>query len=217
MAAITCRRGKWIVDYRDQHGIRRGLAVEGGRAEAEAELKRLGDAGELWVRKKRRTNREVERDRQLEEASRTKPTAWRQHQQHGLNTLRNAVNELAKRGQSPIDEATETGQALVQWRNELVQDLGGEEALSTQQRYIVDLVTRLRLMLDSIDAWLLDQPTLVNKQRRQLYPAVRERTGLADSMVRNLELLGLKRQSRQVGLADYLKRGGESTPPEGSS
>jgi hypothetical protein len=55
------RRGKWLVDYRDQNGTRRWLAVEGGRDQAEAELKRLGDAGELWVPKKRRTSREVAR------------------------------------------------------------------------------------------------------------------------------------------------------------
>jgi hypothetical protein len=138
--------------------------------------------------------------------------AGREYNAHGLTTLRKVVNELAARGQSPIDEATETGQALLQWRNELVQDLGGLENLSTQQQYIVELVTRLRLMLDSIDAWLLAQPTLVNKQRRQLYAAVRERTSLADSIIKNLEMLGLKRQARQIGLADYLKKGGESTP-----
>jgi hypothetical protein len=158
MPAIAYRRGKWVVDYRDVNGTRRWLAVVGGRADAEAELKRLGDAGELWVTPKRRTRAEVARDQKLEEASRNKSTAGREHNVHGLNTLRKAVNELAKRGQSPIDEATETGQALAQWRGQLIQDLGGEEALSTQQRYIVELVTRLRLMLDSIDAWLLDHP-----------------------------------------------------------
>jgi hypothetical protein len=111
---------------------------------------------------------------------------------------------LAARGLSPIDEATETGRALAQWRGELVQDLGGEQALSTQERYIVELVTRLRLMVDSIDAWLLAQPTLINKQRRQVYAAVRERTHMADSLVKNLEMLGLKRRTREASLSDYL-------------
>jgi hypothetical protein len=215
MAAVVFRRGKWLVDYRDKNGTRRWLAVEGGREQAEAELKRLGNAGELWVPKKKRTRREVVRDQQLEEASRTKPTAGRQHHNHGLTTLRNAVNELAARGLSPIDEATETGQALAQWRGELLQDLGGEECLSTQERYIVDLVTRLRLMLDSIDRWLLEQPTLINKQRKQVYAAVRERTHMADSVVKNLETLGLKRRAKEIRLADYLRKGEPTTTTNG--
>jgi hypothetical protein len=156
------------VDYRDQNGTRRWLAVEGGRDQAEAELKRLGDAGELWVPRKQRTRREVARDRQREEESR-KPTGGRPYYTHGLTTLRAAVNELAARGLSPIDEGTETGQALAQWRGELVQDLGGEAALSAQEKYIIELATRLRLMVDSIDGWLLAQPTLIHKQRRQVY------------------------------------------------
>jgi hypothetical protein len=211
MPAIAYRRGRWMVDYRDRFGTRRWLAVEGGRAEAEAELKRLGDAGELYVPVKRRSRREIERDQQLEEANRDKkPMAGREYNAHGLTTLRKVVDELAARGQSPIDEATETGQALAQWRGELVQDLGGQENLSTQQRYIVELVTRLRLMLDSIDAWLLAQPTLVNKMRKQVFAVVLERTRLADSIIKNLETLGLRREAKTVGLSEYLQRGSNS-------
>ncbi|MGH8490526.1 MAG: hypothetical protein ACREXS_17080 [Gammaproteobacteria bacterium] len=203
MAAVVFRRGKWLVDYRDKNGTRRWLAVEGSRAEAEAELKRLANAGELWVPTKRRTRRAVVRDRKLEEASR-KPTAGLQHHTHGLTTLRKAVAELAARGLNPIDETTEAGQALMQWRCALVTDLGGDDALSTQQRYIVDLTCRLRLMLDSIDAWLLAQPTLINRQRRSLFPVVSQRTALADSLTKNLETLGLRRQAREIRLSDYI-------------
>lgn len=208
MAAVVFRRGKWLVDYRDKNGTRRWLAVEGTRGDAEAELRRLADAGDLWVPTKRRTRREAARDQKLEEASRDKPTtAGLQHNRHGLVTLRKAVNELAARGLSPIDEDTETGKALMQWRGALVQDLGGEGSLSTQQSYIVELTCRLRLMLDSIDAWLLAQPSLINKQRRQLYPVVQQRTALADSLVKSLETLGLKRQARDVTLRDVLEGG----------
>ena len=40
--------------------------------------------------------------------------------------------------------------------------MGGEEALSAQERAVLDLAIRTRLLLDSVDAWLLEQPTLVN-------------------------------------------------------
>jgi hypothetical protein len=41
------------------------------------------------------------------------------------------------------------------WRKELVADLGGETALSAQQRALVDAVVRTRLFLEHLDAWLL--------------------------------------------------------------
>ena len=74
------------------------------------------------------------------------------------------------------------GKALANWRHELISDLGGDTAISTQQRALVDLVVRTKLMLDSVDAWLLKQPTLVSVRRRSLLPVVRERTQLADAM-----------------------------------
>jgi hypothetical protein len=49
-------------------------------------------------------------------------------------------------------------------------------------------------MLDSIDAWILTQPSLVNKRNRSLLPVVRERTQLADALARYLGMLGLSRR-----------------------
>jgi hypothetical protein len=58
-------------------------------------------------------------------------------------------------------------------RDELIGDLGGDTAISTQRRALVDLVVRRKLMLDSIDAWLLKRPSLVNVRKRSLLPVVR--------------------------------------------
>ena len=41
----------------------------------------------------------------------------------------------------------------------LIQDLGGEETISTQQEALIDLCIKSKLMLDSIDAWLLTRRT----------------------------------------------------------
>ena len=60
-------------------------------------------------------------------------------------------------------------------------------------------------MLDSIDAWLLAQPSLVNKRKRALLPVVRERTQLADSLARHLSALGLERRAKPTqSLQEYL-------------
>ena len=122
--------------------------------------------------------------------------------QHSLTTLKRAVRELGAR---TLDRRTKVGRALGTWRAQLVADLGGEEALSTQQHAIIDLAVRTKLLLDSIDSWLLVQPTLVNKRKRALLPVVRERTQLADALARYLATLGLERRAKPTrSLQEYL-------------
>ena len=74
-----------------------------------------------------------------------------------------------------------------------MQDLGGEAALSTQEKVIVDLCVRSKLLIDSIDAWLLRQPNLINTRKRTLIGVVKERQSIADGLTKNLQVLGLKR------------------------
>jgi hypothetical protein len=122
----------------------------------------------------------------------------------GLYKLKRAVNALGSRA---IDRRTVVGRALAEWRGALITDLGGADAITTQQEAIVDLAVKTKLILDSIDAWLLSQPSLVNHRKRCLLPAVRERTQIADALARYLAALGLERRARKVpALGDYLAR-----------
>jgi len=106
-----------------------------------------------------------------------------------------------------LDKRTTLGKQLAAWRADLVRDLGGEP--STAQLAVVDLAVRTKLMLDSIDAWLLVQPALVNLRKRALIPAVRERQALADALARYLSQLGLERKVRPVpDLGAYLANKG---------
>jgi hypothetical protein len=125
----------------------------------------------------------------------------RAYQTHGLYRAKAAVKALGSRA---IDRRTRVGKALVAWRLEIAGDLGGLEALSAQQRAVLDQAVTLRLLLDSIDAWLLAQPALVDRRKRALLPVVRERQALADALVRYLTTLGLERRARDVDLHTYL-------------
>jgi hypothetical protein len=100
---------------------------------------------------------------------------------NGLDSLKQAVKVLGRRS---VDRRTRVGKALAGWRDELIADLGGDDAISTQQRALVDLVVRTKLILDSVDAWVLRQPALVSVRKRCLLPVVRERTQLADAIAR---------------------------------
>src|SRR5262245_51150749 len=128
----------------------------------------------------------------------------RRYSRSGFYALKSALRQLGAR---VIDRRTSLGKHLAAWRADLVSDLGGEGALSTQQRAMVDVIVRQKLLLESVDAWLLVQPTLVNSRKRALLPVVRERQGLADSLARYLAQLGLERRAKPVpNLADYLSQ-----------
>jgi hypothetical protein len=113
--------------------------------------------------------------------------------------MRAALNTLSGRA---IDHRTTVGKALSQWREDLVTDLGGPENISVQQNAIVDLAVRTKLMLDSIDSWLLAQDSLVYESKRALLPAVLQRLQLADALARYLTALGLKRQAKITTLEE---------------
>ncbi len=138
----------------------------------------------------------------------------RSYTKHGLYTLKQAVKGLGGR---VIDKRTTLGKALAKWRGDLIQDLGGKESISTQREALVDLAVKSKLILDSIDAWLLTQPSLVNARKRSLLPAVRERQQLADGLARYLGQLGLERKSKDLpDLARELARLPEQAKePEG--
>lgn len=123
---------------------------------------------------------------------------------HGLTLLHPAVKEL---GERCIGPDSGVGRALAQWRSELLADLGGIEAVSTQELSLVELAVRSKLMLDSIDAWLLSQTCLINRRKRALLPVVVQRTQLADALARYLAALGLKRRAKRTPtLQEYLEQ-----------
>src|SRR5437867_964852 len=113
---------------------------------------------------------------------------------HGLGTLKRTLRQLGGR---VLDRRTTLGRQLAAWKAELVRDLGGD--VSTQQAAVIELAVRTKLLLDSIDAWLLAQPSLVNARKKALLPVVRERQQVADALARYMGQLGLERRAKDLG------------------
>jgi hypothetical protein len=113
----------------------------------------------------------------------------------GLNALKARVRV---RGLQAIDRRTAAARALLGWRDDLVGALGGEDAVSPQQLVLEDLAVRTKLYVDAVDAWIVEQPSLVLARKRSILPVVRERQVLADSLARLLGQLGLERRMKQV-------------------
>ena|SRR5215475_1696176 len=129
------------------------------------------------------------------------PRGSRNHQSHGLYSMKNA---LVRSKQVRLDMRYRTGKALVRWRLELVQDLGGEDAISTQQAALIELCVRSKLMIDTVDNWILSQDSLVNKKKKSLLPVVAQRQSLADGLAKYLGQLGLERRVKEKTLEEYI-------------
>jgi len=122
---------------------------------------------------------------------------------HGVYPLKKL---LSVRGLSAIDGRSEVARALREKREELEAHVGADR-LSEPRRILIEQIIRRILFLESIDTWLLDQPSLVNKRKRSIIPALVEREKLAAGLVRDLEALGLDRVAKTVpDLAEYLSQ-----------
>ena len=145
--------------------------------------------------------------------SRTPRERPRSYLKSGVYTLKKAVQTLGSRALPP--KSTALGRALHEWREALLADLGGVEAVSTQRLALVDLAVRTRLLVDSVDAFVLAMPSPVNRQRRCLHPVVRERQALVGQLQSILRDLGLERRQKPVtDLATYLASRTPRTRPD---
>jgi hypothetical protein len=134
----------------------------------------------------------------------------RQYHQHGTHALESALEQLGSRDW--IDGLGPVGQALRQWRQGLIEDLGGDP--STAQLAMIDMACREYLILEHVDRWMLSNKAIVNKRNRRLFDIVLHRNRLADSLAKKLQALGLEKRGKPSGmdLSDYVREqygGGE--------
>ena len=134
-------------------------------------------------------------------------------QSHGTHTLKRAVMHLGSRA---IDKRTTVGKHHAAWRGELIGALGGELELTPQKRALVDEVVLTKLMLDSVNAWIVSQPTLIHKKSKSVIAAVKDRNSLVAVLRTLLTDLGLERKARPVQTLQELLAGGTQTTPPGA-
>jgi hypothetical protein len=153
----------------------------------------------------------------VETKAQCRPAQRRSYQKHGLGTVKRKLRAREARGRGVLDGRTRLGKALAVWRADLLDDLGGAEAISAQQLALVDLAVRTKLLADSVDAYVLSMPSPVNKKRRQLFAVVVQRQALIGQLQSLLRDLGLDRRAKDVtDLAHYLATKPPTTPTTGS-
>ncbi len=119
----------------------------------------------------------------------------RNYSKHGLYTMKQSIKALGNR---TVDQRTAVGKALAEWRADLLHDLGGETSVSTQEMALVHEAVTTKLILDSINTWLLSQHSLINKRTRAVIAVVRDRNTLVTTLRGLLGDLGLSRRSKTV-------------------
>ena len=115
-----------------------------------------------------------------------------------------------------VESLGEVGESLQAWKGAIIEDLGGESEVSAMELSVIELSCKTHLLLASVDRFLLAQPSLVNKSKRQLFPIVLQRQALADALSAYMRTLGLKKKRKPpASLNDYLK--GKTSPPHAGS
>ena len=135
------------------------------------------------------------------------PKRRRSYHKSGAYTLKKAVQVLGSRALPT--KRTALGRELRAWRDGLVADLGGPEAVSTQQLALVEKAVTQKLIVDSLDAYVLQMASLVDRRHRTLWPVVRERAAQVTLLQSILRDLGLQRKpAPTMTLQEYLARKG---------
>lgn len=137
----------------------------------------------------------------------------RPYLKHGHIALSNALKTVGNQD-GWVESLGDVGEALKAWKAAIIDDLGGETEVSAAELVVVELATKTHLMLSSIDRFLLEQKSLINKSKRQLFPIVTQRQTLADALAGYMRTLGLKKKSKPpISLSDYLGNGKPTPGP----
>jgi len=63
---------------------------------------------------------------------------------------------------------------------------------------------RAKAVLDNVDAFIMEQPSLINRRARKVLLVVEQRTRLADHLARLLAQLGVESVAKSVPTLEYL-------------
>ena len=114
--------------------------------------------------------------------------ARRPYHQHGQGVVSRALPHLMERVLDPA--LPETALSLIEraardWRQQVLDDLGGLDAVSATKRALLDAATGSMILLASLDAYvfaLAGQGGLANRKHRRVFPVVLDRMRVADGL-----------------------------------
>jgi hypothetical protein len=137
----------------------------------------------------------------------------RVYHQSGVHTLKKNLPHVLDRIRDETVSAGDLSQleaAARQWREDVISDLGGRDAMTTTKLALVNATLGSWLLLSTIDGYLFElagKTGVVNRRTRSVYAVVEQRARIADSLLRQLVALGLDRVSPPtMSLDQYVAR-----------
>jgi hypothetical protein len=109
-------------------------------------------------------------------------------------------------------------ETVAEWRANIEEDAGGRDRLSQLKQLQVERYLVTEVLLQSIDGWLLKQPSLINKRKRSLYPVLEQRSRLAQLSVQLASAIGIERVPRPAESLEqtYYSQDGNTTEEVGA-
>jgi len=133
----------------------------------------------------------------------TLPARPRRYQKSGLYCRPTRLDDLP----------AEVAEARRARRDALVAQLGGPDEVTPAQAQLINLVVSAAMQLDSVDAYLLTLPSLVDKRNRRCWQVVRDRQALSAHVMALLATLGLRRKAKRLQALDaYVAEHASATP-----
>jgi len=116
------------------------------------------------------------------------------------------------RGLAVLDRRSQTTRELLRWRAAITAELGGGDRLTELQRTRIDTASRTKVLLDHIDAQLLEHQSLFaskGRLRKEVRGLLQLRQSMADAFDRVLRELGIRatRDAAILPSLDDLVRG----------
>jgi hypothetical protein len=106
------------------------------------------------------------------------------------------------RGLAVVNRRTKAAREVIRWQADLIAELGGDAAMTPTRRTRIETLVRTKLLLEHLDAQLLEYDTLFSRKRGTLRPQVKailtERNRMAEALERGLAALGASRSKGTV-------------------
>jgi hypothetical protein len=108
------------------------------------------------------------------------------------------MRRVTAHGLRAVDGRSAAFREMKVWRDGIIAALAGEDNVTPQRRTILELAAVSKLLLNHIDSYLLQQPSLIHRRAKRLYPVVEQRMRIADALMRQLTTLGLDRVAAEA-------------------
>jgi hypothetical protein len=127
----------------------------------------------------------------------------RRYDQSGINTLKRQLPDVVARVRDDTlarDNLAPLEVAARDWREGVIRELGGRDTITTTKLALVNATLGSWLLLNTVDGYLMNlEGGIIDRKHRGLYPIAEQRMRMADSLVRQLQALGLEKQNALPG------------------